>query len=103
MLVGFPCAPENGGCMKSYCLKSSTIFLADERMIIDSEKKALRKYNESACLILSHLEDGPVSFRELQRRMLDKEGNPLLSADDITEFLAYLNQSGLLVQLEKAE
>jgi hypothetical protein len=75
----------------------------DERMIIDTESKALRKYNESACLIISHLDDGPVSLRELQRRMLDKEGNPLLSAEDISEFLAYLEQSNLLVLLESED
>lgn len=89
--------------MKSYCLKSSTVFLADERMIIDTEKKALRKYNESACIIISHLDDGPVSFHELQTRMLDEGGSPQISSEDVAEFLAFLDRSGLLISLEKKE
>ncbi len=97
-----PLRLQDGRLVKSYCLKSSTIFLADERMIIDTEKKALRKYNESACLIISHLNAGPVSLRELQTKLLDDRGNLQLHPEDVAEFLACLEQSGLLVSLEEA-
>lgn len=76
------------------------IFLADEKMIIDTDKKAIRKFNESACQILTHLEDGPISAEEIEARICDNCGKQLLSSDDIAEFITSLIRSDLLVSLE---
>lgn len=87
----------------TYCLKSSMIFLADEKMLIDTEKKAIRKFNDSACQILAHLDDGPVSTFEIVSRLCDEHGKQLLSSVDIDEFIVSLIGSGLLVALERAD
>jgi len=87
----------------TYCLKSSTIFIADEKILIDTEKKAIRKYNESACIILAHLEDGPLSLDEIGTRMCDEKGIQQLCSDDIAAFVAYLLESGLIVSLERVD
>ncbi|MDM7992314.1 MAG: hypothetical protein QUS11_03295 [Candidatus Fermentibacter sp.] len=89
--------------MKTYCLKSSMIFLDDEKMIIDTDKKAIRKFNEPACQILAHLDDGPISADEIEARFCDENGKQLLSSDDIAEFITSLLRSGLLVSLERMD
>lgn len=89
--------------MKTYCLKSSMIFLADEKMLIDTERNAIRKYNESGCQIIAHLDDGPISADEIETRICDENGKQLFSYDDIMEFINALTQSGLVVSLERSE
>jgi hypothetical protein len=82
--------------MKRYRIKPLTVFLPEEKMIIDTEKRLIRKYNESACRVIELLARKATSMAELMSALEDETGCSVIRPKDLAEFIEYMESVDIL-------
>lgn len=73
-----------------------TVFLPEEGMIIDTQRRLVRKYNESACRVIELLAHEAISMEELRAGLTDENGCSVIRPKDLAEFIEYMDSVGIL-------
>lgn len=73
-----------------------TVFLPEEGMIIDTQRRLIRKYNESACRVIELLAHEAISMEELRAGLTDENGCSVIRPKDLAEFIEYMDSVGIL-------
>jgi hypothetical protein len=89
--------------VKRYRIKPIAVFLPEEGMIIDTEKRLIRKYNESACRVIELLAHAAISLGELRAGLTDATGRPVVHPKDLAEFIEYMDSVDILEITDSVE
>jgi hypothetical protein len=89
--------------MKRYRIKAIIVFLPEEKMIIDTEKRLIRKYNESACRVIELLAHDAISMGELKAGLADGNGCSAIRPKDLAEFIEYMGNAEILEVTDSVE
>jgi hypothetical protein len=82
--------------MKRYRIKPKMLFLSDERIIIDTDRKLIRKYNETGCRIIELLCHDAITMNELKQSIQYNAVDSVICSKDLKEFMKYLTNTEIL-------